>query len=314
VKPRWWFLPLLPLVVALVAVVPLTLWTPNPVFYLRANLATLVEVAAGLLAALIALALWAAERSRQGIAETRDALTDGRHHFMLRLDHELKNPVQALVTALDNLVTEDLTASQREIVSTLRWATRRLAYLTVGLRSLGGMDTGLPNRSLVNAEMLLREAVEVVSGQPYAAGRDIQWEVGKTPWPPPDFSGDHELLLVCVYNLLDNACKFSRPGDHIEARATAVADNSVIEISVADTGMGISEQDLPHLGEELYRAQDALGHPGSGLGLALVRTVVEQHGGQLLIQSRSTGGTSVIMRLPVQAPPDKPTSGKPADA
>jgi signal transduction histidine kinase len=86
------------------------------------------------------------------------------------------------------------------------------------------------------------------------------------------------LLWLVFYNLLDNACKFTRPEDAIELRA--VEDGHWLVVEVADTGIGIAEDDLPHLFEELYRGSNARGVEGSGLGLSLVQRVVTRHGAQ----------------------------------
>jgi two-component system OmpR family sensor kinase len=108
--------------------------------------------------------------------------------------------------------------------------------------------------------------------------------------------GDWDLLFLATYNLLDNAYKFTRPGDTVEVRAIEEADSVVIE--VADTGPGIPEEELPRVWDELYRGQGARGIPGSGLGLALTRAIVDRHGGGVALRSRAGQGTVVTLRLP----------------
>lgn len=302
---RAWLLALLaalPLVLGIAARLPLTLWTENPVLYLRASLATVVELAGGLVSLVLLLAVWLVERRHQGIAQARAEMADDRHRFMRRLDHQLKNAVQATQMALDNLALEPLPAREQPIVADIRSQARRLARLTIGMRKLGELETQPLQRSTVNLDQLLQEALSLVQGEPQAEGREIALLVTRAPWPLPHISGDYELLLLAVYNLVDNACKFSRPGDRVELRAAAVQGETAVEIQVADTGMGIPEEDLPHLGEELYRTRSALAVPGSGLGLAMVRAIVAQHGGHFTVESRETGGTLVTVRLPVKAP------------
>jgi two-component system OmpR family sensor kinase len=109
---------------------------------------------------------------------------------------------------------------------------------------------------------------------------------------------DRDLLYLAVYNLLDNALKFTRPGDTVEVRA--FEDGASVVIEVADTGPGIPEDELPHVWEELYRGQGARAAPGSGLGLALVRAIVELHGGQINLRSRAGQGTVFTVRLPIK--------------
>src|SRR5437763_1131769 len=117
------------------------------------------------------------------------------------------------------------------------------------------------------------------------------------PWQPPHITGDRDLLLLAVHNLLDNALKFSRPADHVELRASE--DGAAVVIEVADTGPGIPDEDLPHIWEELYRGQGARAVPGSGLGLALTQSILQRHGGQVTVRSRAGQGTVFTVRLPI---------------
>jgi two-component system OmpR family sensor kinase len=110
-------------------------------------------------------------------------------------------------------------------------------------------------------------------------------------------NGDPDLLFLAVHNLLTNAFKFTQPGDRIEVRA--LEDGAAVVIEVADTGPGIPGNEIPHVWEELYRGQGARGIPGSGLGLALVRAIVERHGGQVALRSRQGQGTVFTLRLPI---------------
>jgi two-component system OmpR family sensor kinase len=121
--------------------------------------------------------------------------------------------------------------------------------------------------------------------------------VPQAPWPLPQVPGDNDLLLLALHNLLDNALKFSRKGDTIEVRA--FEDGQSVVVEVADTGPGVPAGELPHVWEELYRGVGARGVPGSGLGLALVRAIVERHGGQVSVRSREGQGTVFGVRLQV---------------
>jgi two-component system OmpR family sensor kinase len=112
--------------------------------------------------------------------------------------------------------------------------------------------------------------------------------------------GDADLLAQAVVNLVDNAIKYTSPGDRIEVRAREASGGVALE--VADTGPGVPEPDLPHIWEELYRSPGARSVPGSGLGLALVRAVVERHGGTVEAQSWVGHGTVVRILLPSAGP------------
>ncbi|KAB2855248.1 MAG: sensor histidine kinase, partial [Anaerolineae bacterium] len=112
----------------------------------------------------------------------------------------------------------------------------------------------------------------------------------------PKINGDRDLLFLATFNLLDNAIKYTRPGDTIELRA--FESGPMVTIEIADTGPGIAEDELPYVWDELYRGHATRGVEGSGLGLTLVRAIIERHGGQTTIRSRAGQGTVVAVRVP----------------
>jgi two-component system OmpR family sensor kinase len=143
---------------------------------------------------------------------------------------------------------------------------------------------------------LLTDVVGVLEDQAETENRRISLNIPSAPWPLPNIEGDSDLLLLAVHNLLDNAIKFTSPGDTIEVRA--FDDGNDIVIEVADTGPGIPDNEIDRVWEELYRGEQARGVPGSGLGLPLVRAIIEKHGGHIGLRSRSDQGTVFSVRLP----------------
>jgi two-component system OmpR family sensor kinase len=154
-------------------------------------------------------------------------------------------------------------------------------------------------QSVVAIGEILEEAVELARQQPQAAERHLGLSVPQAPWPLPPVRGDRDLLFLAVYNLLDNALKFTQAGDTIEVRASE--DGPTVVIEVADTGLGMPDEEVAHVFEELYRGQEARGIEGSGLGLALVKAVVERHGGRVFTRSRPGQGSVFTLRLPTGA-------------
>lgn len=118
------------------------------------------------------------------------------------------------------------------------------------------------------------------------------------PWHLSPVNGDPDLLYVAVHNVIANAAKFTRPGDTIEVRG--LEEEGAVSIEVADTGAGIPDGETAMVFEELARASNARGIPGSGLGLPLVHAIVERHGGRCTIRSRLGKGTSVRLTLPLR--------------
>jgi signal transduction histidine kinase len=108
------------------------------------------------------------------------------------------------------------------------------------------------------------------------------------------------LLGLVMYNLIENALKFTSGDQAVEVRA--LEDEKTIVIEVADSGAGIPSEELPKIFEELYRGANARGIEGSGLGLALVKRIVELHSGQIKVRSHQDDphGTVFTVRLPVK--------------
>ena len=98
-----------------------------------------------------------------------------------------------------------------------------------------------------------------------------------------------------MLNLLDNAVKYTHQGGKVEVQA--VSENGVVRISVIDSGVGIEQDELPHIWDRLYRGRDQGGRPGLGLGLSFVRAIVTAHGGEASVKSAPGRGSEFTIRL-----------------
>jgi two-component system OmpR family sensor kinase len=266
------------------------------IVYLRADVGTLsLLLGLGLsgLAGLFFAVRAGSERTRQ---QANTAAAEERRRFLRRLDHELKNPLTAIRAGLANLGESPSDGARREALASVEAQTLRLSRLSSDLRKLAELGVRLVEHSPVDIPALLREAFSMAQEQPGAAERHLNLSLPQAPWPLPNVRGDPDLLLLAVHNLLENALKFSRPGDTLELRA--FEDGLDIVIEVADTGPGIPDEEQPHVWEELYRGEAGRGVPGSGLGLALVRAVADRHNGRVGLRSRLGQGTVFILRLP----------------
>jgi two-component system OmpR family sensor kinase len=146
-------------------------------------------------------------------------------------------------------------------------------------------------------QALLPEVVTLIQKNTDADQRQWNLILPQAPWPLPKILGDWDLLFLAIYNLTDNALKYTRRGDTIEIRARQ--DDGYLVVEVADTGIGIPTTALPHVWEELYRGENSQSVAGSGLGLALVKAIVELHKGKVTLASRSETGTNVTIQLPI---------------
>ena len=154
-------------------------------------------------------------------------------------------------------------------------------------------------RSPVDLPDLLADVVDAAYVLPAYGGREVNLLIPKVPSPFPMITGDRDLLVLAVYNLVENALKFTCADDSVEVRLSE--DGRVIIIEVADSGAGVPPEDISKIFEELYRGSNAHSTEGSGLGLALVHRIIELHEGQINVRSSQEDprGTVFTIRLPV---------------
>ncbi len=269
------------------------------ILYLRMDLASAVAIAGvALVAGSVLLLLgstWARRRERAARVSAQSAAVEERRRFLRRLDHELKNPLTAIRAGLANLPGAQ--AAERDALDSIQAQILRLSRLTADLRKLAELEARpLEEQSPLDVGGLLQEVYDAGQELAVADGRNLTLTIPQAPWPLPSVFGDRDLLFLAIYNLLDNALKFSRIGDTVELRAFEDSDTVVVE--VADTGIGIPEDETSLVWEELFRGEQARAVSGSGLGLSLVRAIVERHGGRIELRSREGRGTVVSMRLP----------------
>jgi signal transduction histidine kinase len=269
----------------------------NPIIYLKADLGTLLFFLGVMVSILIGASFAWIEWAERFQVQTSQQAAEERRRFIRRLDHELKNPLTAIRAGLANLNDSPSDAARHTALESIEAQTLRLSRLATDLRKLADLERRPLDRGPVDLGELLAEAYALVQDKPGAEQRRISLTVPQAPWPLPKISGDQDLLFLAVHNLLDNAVKYSPPGGTIELRA--FEDGSSVVIEVADTGSGIPTEEAPHVWEELYRGKGARGLPGSGLGLALVRSIAEKHDGRITLRSRVGEGTVFSLRLPV---------------
>ena len=234
---------------------------------------------------------------QEAVAQSQFEASEERRRFLRRLDHELKNPLTAIRAGLANLASADRDQRWSETRTSIESQILRLSRLTSDLRKLADLESRpLEERNPVEMQELLGEVFAAAKERPNANERTMSLTMPQAPWPLPRVSGDRDLLFLALFNLLDNALKFTKPGDTVEVRAFEDGENVVVE--VADTGIGIPAEEVRHVWEELYRGQEAHGVPGSGLGLSLVRAIVERHGDNTELRSKTKHGTVITVRLP----------------
>ena len=252
-----------------------------------------------------AIVLLARRWDRRHVSEARTLYADyvqsteqKRRQFLRRLDHEIKNPLTGLRAALVNLQEAQAADERWQAGQNAGKAVERLTRLLTDLRKLADLDERPIERYAVSVPELLDDVVEAARAIPAYEGRNISLLIPKIPSPFPMITGDRDLLVLAVYNLVENALKFTSANDSVEVRA--LEDGRSILIEVADSGVGIPAEDLSKIFEELYRGSNARSTEGSGLGLALVNRIAILHGGGVGVRSSQNEprGTVITLRLP----------------
>lgn len=256
----------------------------------------------GFIASFIGVGIYYWDRRRRWEAQSLYAdyvqdTAEKRRHFLRRLDHEMKNPLMGMRAALVNLKEEKTDEERLRAVGNANRAVERLTRLLTDLRKLSDLEERTIERFPVNVPELLDDVVSAAHTIPAYEGRNITLLIPKIPSPFPMVTGDRDLLVLAVYNLVENALKFTSEEDSIEVRA--LEDGRSILIEVADSGVGIPAEDLSKIFDELYRGSNARGTEGSGLGLALVNRIAVLHGGGVGVRSsqKEPRGTVFTVRL-----------------
>jgi two-component system OmpR family sensor kinase len=278
------------------------IWDPVPLMVFKIDVGMVAFVTGMVISLFVGVAYlsaWVKERiTRRTIERFTYESEQGRQRFIRRLDHEIKNPLTGLRAALVNLQETEDSAERAKAAENANRAVERLTRLLNDLRKLSDLEERAIERTPVDIPELLDDVVDAARRIPAYQGRNVNLFVTRVPAPLPPVRGDRDLLGLAMYNLVENALKYTSESDSVEVRA--LEDGKAVVVEVADSGGGIASEDLSKIFEELYRGSNARTTEGSGLGLALVNRIVSLHGGQIDVRSRqnSPRGTVFTVRLP----------------
>jgi two-component system sensor histidine kinase SenX3 len=222
-----------------------------------------------------------------------------RRDFVANISHELKTPVGALSLLAETLVDEDDPQISRRLAERMINEATRLANTIEDLLVLSRIESEeAPEREAVPVHLVVAEAVNRI--RPAADNAGIAIEAAEADHRLA-VMGDRRQLVSALYNLLDNAVKYS--GEESEVRIGVVNDGRQLAISVTDEGIGIPARDLDRIFERFYRVDVARSRQtgGTGLGLSIVRHVVANHEGEVSVDSRLGEGSTFTLRLPLTA-------------
>jgi two-component system phosphate regulon sensor histidine kinase PhoR len=227
-----------------------------------------------------------------------------RTEFVANVSHELRTPLTAIQGYLETLLSGALDEPEnaRRFLEIVLRHSERLGRLLNDLTDLSNIELGKVTlrRELVHLDEVVASVVGMIGPR---AARSRVTVTADVPAELPAVVADRDRLAQILINLVDNAVKYTPEGGAVTVTARAAGDE-VVEVAVADTGVGIPAADLPRITERFYRVDKARSRElgGTGLGLAIVKHLVLAHGGELRIESPQQQGTIVRFTLPIQPP------------
>ena len=230
-----------------------------------------------------------------------------RRDFVANISHELKTPIGAL-----SLLSEAVLSAKDDPDSVTKFATRmqheakRLTDLVQEIINLSRLQDSDPLQIAQELEVtdLIREAVDQC--QTIADAKKIVITIAAED--EAVVLGDREQLIMAVHNLIENAINYSP--ENTKVSVTTKVDNDIVELAVADQGIGIPESELERIFERFYRVDPARSREtgGTGLGLSIVKHVATNHGGEVIVWSSPSIGSTFAMRLPIYRSEDSDIS------
>jgi len=261
----------------------------------------------------------ARKRMEQELRDRAEELADAHRRkddFLATLAHELRNPLAPISTALELLKADDGAdpTQMREVLQLMERQLRQLVHLIDDLLDISRISRGKMQlrRARVALAAVVNDAVDTV--RPTLQTADLTLDVA-LPAEPVWLDCDPTRLAQILGNLLNNAAKYNRPGGHVWL--SAQTRDATLTVRVRDDGIGIEAPQLAAIFEMFAQVTPALDRPndGLGIGLALVRALVELHGGEVRAHSEGTGrGSEFTVRLPIVGDAATPAADEPAPA
>lgn len=221
-----------------------------------------------------------------------------KSEFVSTVSHDLRSPLTLMrgyATMLQ--MVGELNEQQEEYIIKIVTGVENMSLLVNNLLDLGRIDAGIGLQlELVPLEELVRQVTDAMYLS--AVQKQIKLNLRLPDEKIPLVEGDRPLLHQAIANLVDNAIKFTQAEGSVDVSLNKVGDS--VQIEVRDTGIGVAPMDVPRLFEQFYRAEGAKAQvqSGTGLGLALVKSIVERHGGSVQVESQLGKGSIFTLVLP----------------
>ena len=240
----------------------------------------------------------------QGAFADLQSERDALRRFIADASHELRTPITAL-RMFNELLQGQASSDEQtraEFLSESQRQLSRLEWITQNLLDLSRLDAGLSRLSLTQVDLGELAASVAAGFKPAAMEKPVTLLVRK-PQQAVLAQVDRTRLEMALSNLIENALKFTPSGGQVEVSVRraerAECTERAIELSVSDSGMGIAADDVPHVFDRFYRGQNVGSVPGNGLGLSIVQSIAQAHGGQVRVMSETGKGSMFVIELPI---------------
>src|SRR5947207_2511392 len=242
------------------------------------------------------------EQAVEGAREEAERANAAKSRFLATMSHELRTPLNAIIGFSEMLANEEMMrldkARRHEYATLIGESGHHLLSVVNGILDMSKIESGnfeITPEPFTPAPVV-STCCDLMALRAREAGIDL---VCRIPADLPDIVADKRAVKQILINLLSNAIKFTQRSGKVVVTAETRGDDMIIRVE--DTGVGIGEDDLPHVGDPFFQARTAYDRPhdGTGLGLSIVKGLVELHGGELDIKSRVASGTTVSVRLPI---------------
>jgi PAS domain S-box-containing protein len=216
--------------------------------------------------------------------------------FMQNAKHEFKTPLSRINTKLYMIRHTQDEEKRNQIANSIEAQVEEIDYLVDSMMLMARLDTV---SQITNFSINLRDIINtLVIDVTNRVKENQQTLVSEIPTQVPTIRGDTDDLYEAFHRILDNAIRYTPPLGHINLSLKIAQSNVIIEIR--DTGMGISEDALPHIFERFFREDQAHTTSGIGLGLPIAKAIIEQHKGSIRLSGTPNIGTIVQVRLPLR--------------
>jgi two-component system cell cycle sensor histidine kinase PleC len=249
------------------------------------------------------------------VAMTRaEAANQAKSEFLANMSHELRTPLNA-INGFSEIMANELfgplgDARYKGYAGDILKSGQHLLSLINDILDMAKIEAGklTLHYEQVSLKEVVDDAARLMRGKIQEAGLNLLVDAPEIP----DIEADHRGLKQVVLNLISNAVKFTPEGGDIIVALTRLDDDRV-RVAVTDTGIGIAPEDLARLARpfEQVEGQHSKTTQGTGLGLALTKSLIELHGGELMMESQPGQGTTVSFELPIRRP-DRPVQAKAA--